>query len=155
MGSWPTAGTRQHRRLLKISLVLGSFLAAGLVAAGVVSDADQRSISSDSSNYAPGDAVALSGSGWQAGEAVQLLVDDDQSNAWSHETNLTAAADGTVSDSFDLPDVAGEFSVTATAASGSARTGRVATRSSSSRTTTRRGEPTSSASRSGRRSAGR
>ena len=107
---------------LKVLFVLGSFAAAGLVAAGVVSGADQASISSDRSDYAPGDAVALSGSGWQAGEAVQVLVDDDQSDPWSYEAELTAAADGTVSDSFDLPDVAGAFSVTATAPSGTAGT---------------------------------
>ena len=105
---------------LKVPFVLGSFVAAGLVAAGVVSGADQPSISSDRSDYAPGDAVALSGAGWQAGEAVQVLVDDDQNDPWSHEAELTAAADGTVSDSFDLPDLAGEFSVTATAPSGTA-----------------------------------
>ena len=56
----------------------GIVRAAGLVAAGVVSGADQASISSDRSDYAPGDTVALSGSGWQAGEAVEILVDDDQ-----------------------------------------------------------------------------
>jgi len=44
---------------------------------GVVSGADQPSISSDRSDYAPDDAVALSGAGWQAGEAVELLVHDD------------------------------------------------------------------------------
>ena len=114
--------TARRRRtwLPKAVFVLGSFAAAGLVAAGVVSGADQPSISSDRSDYAPGDAVALSGGGWLAGEAVQVLVDDDQSNSWSHEAALTAGADGSVSDSFDLPDVAGEFSVTATAVSGTA-----------------------------------
>jgi len=111
---------RRHTWLPKVLFMLGSFAAAGLVAAGVVSGADQPSISSDRSDFAPGDAVALSGGGWLAGEAVQVLVDDDQSNSWSHEAALTAGADGSVSDSFDLPDVAGEFSVTATAVSGTA-----------------------------------
>ena len=105
---------------LKVPFVVGSFVAAGLVAAGVVSGADQASISSDRTDYAPGDTVALSGAGWQAGEAVQVLVDDDQNDPWSHGAELTAAADGMVSDSFDLPDVAGEFSVTAAAPSGTA-----------------------------------
>ena len=113
-----TARRRQRTWLSKALFVLGSFAAAGLVAAGVVSGADQPSISSDRFDYAPGDAVALSGAGWIADEAVQVLVDDDQDHPWSHAAELTAAADGTVSDSFDLPDVAGEFSVTATAPSG-------------------------------------
>ncbi len=122
-----TTRRRQRTWLYKALFVLGSFTAAGLVAAGVVSGADQPSISSDRSDYAPGDAVALSGAGWQAGEAVQILVDDDQDDPWSHEAELTAAADGTVSDSFDLPDVAGEFSVTATAPSGTASSAFTAT----------------------------
>ena len=116
------ATTRRWQRtwLPKALFVLGSFTAAGLVAAGVVSGADQPSISNDRSDYAPGDAVALSGAGWEAGEAVHVLVDDDQDVPWSHEAELTAAADGTVSDSFDLPDLAAAFSVTATAPSGTA-----------------------------------
>ena len=62
----------------------------------------------------------LSGDGWLAGETVELVVDDDQDDPWSHEAELVAEADGTVSDSFDLPDLAGEFSITATALSGTA-----------------------------------
>ncbi len=115
-----TTRRRQRTWLLQALFVLGSFAAAGLVAAGVVSGADQPSISSERSDYAPGDAVALSGAGWQAGEAVQILVDDDQDDPWSRAAELTAAADGTVADSFDLPDVAGEFSITATSSSGTA-----------------------------------
>jgi CSLREA domain-containing protein len=111
------------RRLwpFKLAFVLGTFCAAGAVAAGVVSGADQPSITSDRSDYAPGDAVALSGAGWQAGEAVQLLVDDDQDDPWSHAGEILVGDDGTVSNSFDLPaDLAGPFSVTASAVSGDA-----------------------------------
>ncbi|MDH5282181.1 MAG: hypothetical protein OEW52_13745, partial [Thermoleophilia bacterium] len=120
MGTGPTARRRHRRRLLEIGFVLATFSAAGLVAAGIVSGADQPSISSDRADYAPGAAVALSGSGWQAGEVVHVVVDDDQSDAWSHTADLTAAADGTVSDSLTLPDVAGSYTITATAPSGSA-----------------------------------
>ena len=88
MGSGPTVRRRHRRRLLEISFVLGTFLAAGLVAAGVVSGADQPSITSDQSDYAPGDAVALSGEGWVAGETVHILVEDDQSDPWSHEADV-------------------------------------------------------------------
>ena len=108
-----------HAWLLKFVLVLGLFASAG-IAVGVVSGADQPSISSDQQDYAPGSTVALSGEGWQIGEAVELLVDDDQDDVWTYETELTADEDGTVSDSFDLPDLAGEFTVTATAPSGNA-----------------------------------
>ena len=67
--------------------------------------------------------MVLTGSGWVADEAVQVVVDDDQSDAWSHEADVVAAADGTVSETFDLPELAGTFSVTATAPSGSASAG--------------------------------
>ena len=120
MDSGPTARRRHRRRLLELSFVVGSFVAAGLVAAGVVAGADQPSIASDRSDYAPGNTVVLSGSGWAADETVHVVVDDDQSDAWSHEADVVAAADGTVSDSFDLPELAGTFAVTATATSGSA-----------------------------------
>ncbi len=121
MGSGPTVRRRHRRRLLQIWFVLGTFVAAGLVAAGTVSGADQPSISSDRSEYAPGDAAALSGDGWVAGETVHILVEDDQNDPWSYTSDVTASADGTVSDSFDLPDdVSGAFAVTATAPSGTA-----------------------------------
>src|SRR4051794_27164783 len=84
MGSGPTGRRRHRRRLLNITFVLGTFVAAGLVATSAVSGADQPSITSDRSEYAPADAVALSGEGWVAGETVHVLVEDDQNDPWSH-----------------------------------------------------------------------
>ena len=80
------------------------------------------SISGDQPDYAPG---ALSGSLREAaGPPAKLSTSsstDDLSDPWSHEFDVTAAADGTVTDSFDLPDrVAGTYAVTATAPSGTA-----------------------------------
>src|SRR5688572_29052464 len=117
MGSW--VRRRLHSRLLKVAFVLGSFAAAGVVA-GVVSGADQPSIASDLSSYAPGDTVVLSGEGWQADETVELVVDDDQDDSWTYEADVAPAADGTLSHSFDLPELEGEFSVSANALSGTA-----------------------------------
>ena len=95
---------RSHAWLLKVGVAIAAVVAAGLfVAVGAVSGADQPSIASDRSEYAPGDPVVLTGAGWQAGEAVQLLVDDDQDDAWSHEAELIAMEDGSVSGSFDAP----------------------------------------------------
>jgi len=79
-------------------------------------------IASDKDDYAPGATVALSGSGWVVGEIVHVSVDDDQSDSWTHEADVTAADDGTLSDSFDLTELAGTFAVSATAPSGSADT---------------------------------
>ena len=122
MGSGRTAQRRRGRKLLAgITFAVATFTAAGLVAAGAVSGADQPSIASDHPDYAPGATVSLSGSGWQADETVHIVVDDDQSDPWSQTSDLTATVDGAVSDSFDLPTgLAGTFTVTATAPSGSA-----------------------------------
>jgi hypothetical protein len=137
MGSGPTARRRRSRRVLgKAAFALAAFSAAGLVAAGVVLGEGQPSISSDRADYAPGATVSLSGSGWQADETVHVLADDDQSDPWTYEADLVAAADGTVSASFDLPDVAGTYSVTATAPSGSASTTFTATAPGSAPPTT-------------------
>jgi subtilisin family serine protease len=81
---------------------------------------DEASIASDKSEYASGDTVALTGSGWASTEAVHIVVDDDQNDAWTHEADVTAATDGTVSDSFDLPELTATFTVSATAPSGTA-----------------------------------
>ena len=121
MGVGRTAGRRSRSWLLKTLFVVGSFTVAAAVAAGVVSGADQPSLTSNQTEYAPGATVSLSGAGWQAGERVHIAVDDDSDDAWSHEAEVTAAADGSVSDEFELSeDVSGAFSATATATSGTA-----------------------------------
>src|SRR5918911_999901 len=81
-------------------------------------------ITSDKAAYSPGELVTLSGSGWQAGESVHILVNDDAGQTWSHTADVTAAADGTISDQFNLPDwFVARYSVTATGAqSGTATT---------------------------------
>src|SRR6476619_7193515 len=109
MGSGPTARRRPTRRLLKLCFVMLSFAAVGLIATGSVLGEGQPSIASDQSDYAPSASVSLIGSGWQDGETVHVVIDDEQGDAWSHNLDLTAAADGTVADSFDLPDVVGTY----------------------------------------------
>ena len=120
MGSGPTARRRPTRRLLKLCFVMLSFAAVGLITTGSVLGEGQPSIASDQSDYAPSASVSLIGSGWLDGETVHVTVDDDQNDPWSHDVDLTAGDDGTVADSFDLPNVAGTYSVSATAPSGSA-----------------------------------
>ncbi len=97
-----------------------SFAAVGLITTGSVLGEGQPSIASDQSDYAPSASVSLIGSGWLDGETVHVTVDDDQNDPWSHDVDLTAGDDGTVADSFDLPNLAGTYSVSATAPSGSA-----------------------------------
>jgi hypothetical protein len=72
-------------------------------------------ISSDKADYAPGDAVVLTGEGWQAGESVQIDVEDSEGKTWTHQVTVTADEGGSVRDEFNLPDwFVATYSVTAT-----------------------------------------
>jgi hypothetical protein len=75
------------------------------------------SVWSDKADYAPGEAVTLSGANWAPGESVHIRVNDDAGQTWSREVDVAAASDGTISDQFNLPDLfVAVYSVTATGA---------------------------------------
>jgi hypothetical protein len=72
-------------------------------------------IQSDKADYAPGELVTLTGSGWQPGESVRIFVNDDQGQTWNRIQDVTADASGNISDSFNLPNwFVAQYSVTAT-----------------------------------------
>jgi large repetitive protein len=74
-------------------------------------------IQSDQSDYAPGDTVNLTGSNWQPGESVHINVNDDQTQTWSRDVDVTADASGNVTDQFQLPNTfVAVYKVTATGA---------------------------------------
>jgi len=74
-------------------------------------------IQSDKADYAPGELVTLTGSGWQPGESVNIVVNDDAGQTWNRNVNVIADASGNISDSFNLPDwFVATYSVTATGA---------------------------------------
>ena len=76
------------------------------------------SVWSDKADYAPGEQVTLSGANWAVGESVHIRVNDDAGQTWSRDVDVTAAADGTISDQFSLPtSFVAAYSVTATGAS--------------------------------------
>ena len=80
-------------------------------------------IASDKDDYAPGELVTLTGSGWQPGESVNIKVNDDAGQTWSRNVNVTADESGNISDSFNLPEwFVAAYSVTATGSSGTATT---------------------------------
>jgi hypothetical protein len=81
-------------------------------------------IASDKADYGPGDTVTLTGTNWQPGESVHIVVNDDQGQTWKHEADVTGAGDGTIIDQFQLPNwFVASYSVTATGAeSGTATT---------------------------------
>src|SRR5215204_280498 len=80
-------------------------------------------IQSDKADYAPGELVTLTGSGWQPGESVNIVVNDDVGQSWNRNVNVTADASGNITDSFQLPDwFVATYSVKATGASGAVAT---------------------------------
>jgi len=87
---------------------------------------DGPTIKSDQEDYAPGATVVLNGSGWQPGEAVTIVVNDDglSEEPWRREVVVTADTDGYIQDSFELPPYfVANYYVTATGeSSGTATT---------------------------------
>jgi CSLREA domain-containing protein len=69
----------------------------------------------DRDDYKPGETFVLRGSGWLPGEAIRVVVDDDDGDTWLHTADLVAGADGTFTDLFQLPDwFVAVYTVTAT-----------------------------------------
>jgi hypothetical protein len=62
------------------------------------------SLLSDKNDYAPGEHVVLTGSGWQVGESVHVSVNDDVGRTWSRDVEVVADEAGTIRDEFNLPD---------------------------------------------------
>jgi hypothetical protein len=61
-------------------------------------------IRSDKDDYPPGALVQLTGGDWQPGEAVHVVVNDDQGRTWERAVDVVAGDSGDISDSFNLPD---------------------------------------------------
>ncbi|HLO32762.1 MAG TPA: PxKF domain-containing protein [Anaerolineales bacterium] len=105
-----------------IAVALAVVLAM-LLTSLVLADATPT-IASDLPDYGPGDTVHLFGAGWLAGESVHIFVNDNMGSTWSRNADVVAAADGTLTDTFQLPNwFVATYSVTATGAtSGTATT---------------------------------
>jgi hypothetical protein len=103
--------------MLSVSLAVP----AGILAAPSPTGA---TIASDKADYAPGETVTLTGTGWAAGETVEIVVNDTIGQTWSHTAPVTATGLGVVSDVFQLPTYfVSDYDVTATGPiSGSATT---------------------------------
>jgi hypothetical protein len=80
-------------------------------------------IQSDKADYAAGELVTLTGSGWLPGESVNINVNDDVGQSWNRNVNVTADQSGNITDQFNLPDwFVATYSVKATGASGAVAT---------------------------------
>jgi hypothetical protein len=112
---------RSKVTLLFLAFAVAIFAISG-TAMALVTDtsgntAPAPTIQSDKADYAPGSTVNLSGSGWQSGESVHIVVNDTYGATWKHDVYVTADASGNVTDSFPLPDYfVSDYDVTATGA---------------------------------------
>jgi hypothetical protein len=68
--------------------------------------ASGATIASDKADYPPGSTVYLNGTGWQPGESVRIVVDDDglQEQVFQRDVTVVADEDGNVADTFQLPN---------------------------------------------------
>jgi hypothetical protein len=121
--------TKLRSKVTLLFIVCAALLAFAGTAMAVVTDtsgttATSPTIQSDKADYAPGELVTLTGSGWQAGESVNIKVNDTYGASWSRNVDVTANANGEITDSFNLPDrFVSDYDVTATGSqSGTATT---------------------------------
>ena len=112
------------RRPGLLALLLLTTLSFAGTASATPDGADTSSapwIASDKPDYAPGERVTLEGGNWAPGEPVRLVVDDQAGRTWQRDVTVSAGTDGTISDSFVLPDwFVAVYTVEATSPSGSA-----------------------------------
>ena len=66
--------------------------------------ASTPTIASDQLDYFAGSTVTLTGSGWLAGEGVNIVVNDDVGDSWRRDVVVTADSNGDITDQFVLPD---------------------------------------------------
>ena len=77
-------------------------------------------VTTDKADYEPGAPVVLTGSGWQVGESIDIVVNDDglQSEVWQHTATVVADDAGGFVYQFDLPPwLVANYTLTATGAS--------------------------------------
>src|SRR5918995_6240005 len=72
---------------------------------------DGLSISTDKDDYAPGDVVHLTGSGWPANDVLDIKLDDEPATHEPHTWTIDVAEDGTFHDATYVVDV-GDLGVT-------------------------------------------
>src|SRR3954468_6605753 len=84
---------------------------------------DGLSIVTDKDDYAPGDTVHFTGSGWQSGDVLDIVLVDDPANDETHNWSVNVGEDGTFHDSTYVVDT-GDIGVTFTLTATSRTTGR-------------------------------
>ena len=88
-------------KLTLLFMTLGLLLAVPAIAFAqdlTGSTSPAPTIQSDKADYAPGELVTLTGSDWQPGESVNINVNDNQTQPWSRNVDVTADASGNITD---------------------------------------------------------
>jgi uncharacterized repeat protein (TIGR01451 family) len=90
-----------------------------VTAAGEAADPSIATVSTDKDDYAPGDTVTVTGTGWEPGETVSLLFHEDANPPIHPDKTLTALADELghiVNHQYDIDstDIGVRFTLTAT-----------------------------------------
>src|SRR5918912_1019418 len=103
--------------LALLCAVLGLLVFSGGAGAVTYAGAGGPWIATDQPDYPPAANVALTAGGWQPGEPVHVVVNDDEGQTWSYVEDVTADETGGFSLEFTLPDsFVATYSVTATGA---------------------------------------
>src|SRR5215218_615681 len=114
--------TRLRSKVTLLLIVCAALLAVP-GAAVVAQTSPGPTIQSDKADYAPGELVTLTGSGWVPGESVNVVVNDDVGQTWNRNVNVIADPSGNITDQFNLPNTfVAAYSVTATGSSGTVTT---------------------------------
>jgi uncharacterized protein YfaS (alpha-2-macroglobulin family) len=114
--------TRLRSKVTLLFIVCAALLSVPAVAMANTADpngstAPAPTIQSDKDDYAPGELVTLTGSSWQPGESVNIVVNDEEGQTWSRNVDVTADESGNITDQFNLPDwFVATYKVTATGA---------------------------------------
>lgn len=106
-------------------VVAASGMAAGprVLAAATTTTEDGLTISTDKDDYAPGDTVWFTGSGWPVDDVLDILLTEEPLTHPPHEWTIAVGSDGTFRDSTYVVDE-GDLDVTFTLVATSRSTGR-------------------------------
>jgi uncharacterized repeat protein (TIGR01451 family) len=107
----------------RTSAAPGTASRPGTLAFATTTTEDGLSISTDKDDYAPGETVHFTGSGWPADDVLDIKLDDEPASHAPHTWTINVGGDGTFEDFtyvVDVGDLGVRFTLTAT----SRKTGR-------------------------------
>src|ERR687897_2962801 len=95
--------TKLRSKVTLLFIVCAALLTVAGTAMAITADpsgttAPAPTIQSDQADYPPGATVTLTGSNWQPGESVNIVVNDDVGQTWNRNVNVTADASGNITD---------------------------------------------------------